>query len=604
MLRIGRAERTGRGPRPGSVRLRLTLAVTAVAAVLLTLVASASAVAVRNSLLVSAFEQAGDGGKEDMSTEECVLGGRAGWSCKTISRHWDAAPRDTVPLIHGERLSLWPWTDPDDATPVRLIPAEGPGPIDLSDGWTDQERLNTAVRWLAGGTLVFTLLTAGGAWLVIGRALKPVDGIRTQFAALSLSRLDQRIPAPRGGREFTRLVATMNSALDRIDAAYARQRQFTSDVAHELRTPLACLRAELELTLTPSGTAHWPDAALDALKDTLHLQDITTNLLLLARLDAQAAHKKTLPTRQVDLPALIRDIVSGRDVPEHLSLTVTAPDESATVTGHRGLLARVLANLLDNAERHAATTITVTLALDHEHRQAVLDVANDGPSIPPEHQEKIFERFSRLDDARTRDAGGTGLGLAIARRITTLHHGTLTLAPGREDQAGARFTVRLPLTRGDAQPLVTALLHAWDQPDDIPVLLTHHTAHRPLEDVVPDLARALITAGRDHHLNALLRHVARQAPAWEVTGLADILRDEGMPAAAAELLAARTAQRRPTSTSRLFGRWRAQGRPAVRTAVLERPHSGRMSKPSTAQSTANSPRQRRFWFRSGGSDSA
>lgn len=271
-------------------------------------------------------------------------------------------------------------------------------------------------------------------------------------------------------------------------------------------------------------------------------QDITTNLLLLARLDAHASHAKTLLTKQVDLPDLVREAVAGRDVPAHLSLVVTAPDEPAPVTGHPGLLGRVLANLLDNAERHAATTITVTLTRDHERRQVVLDVANDGPPVPPEHHETIFERFSRLDDARTRDAGGTGLGLAIARRISTLHHGTLTLAAVRDDPAGARFTVRLPLAHEDVLPLVTELLHAWDLPDDIPALLTHNAGHQPLEDVVPDLARALVTAGRDDHLQALLRHVARQASAWEVTGLADILRDEGMPTAADELLAARTAR--------------------------------------------------------------
>ncbi|MFF4507829.1 sensor histidine kinase [Streptomyces sp. NPDC001401] len=548
MLRARRAERTERGLRPGSVRLRLTLAVTAVAAVLLTLVAAASAVAMRDSLLISAFQRATDGSHVELEGAPWRCDPN-GWSCTATPRHWETK-RDTLPLMRGEHLSLWPWTDPADAASAQLIPADGSGPVDIDDvkfpdAWTDQEHLNTTVRWLAGGTLALTLLTAGATWLIVSRALKPVDGIRTQFAALSLSRLDQRIPTPRGGREFTQLVATMNDALDRLDTAAARQRQFTSDVAHELRTPLACLRAELELSLTGSAAPHWPDAARDALHDTLHLQDITTDLLLLARLDAQASHPKTLLTQQVGVTDLIRDAVARRDAPDHLSLVVTSPDEPAPVTGHQGLLARVLTNLLANAERHAATTITVTLTLDHERRQAVIDVANDGPPIPPEHQETIFERFTRLDDARTRDAGGTGLGLAIARRITTLHHGTLTLAPQQKGQAGARFTVRLPLAHEDAQPLVTELLHAWAQPDDIPALLTHHAGDQPLEDIVPDLARALITAGRDRHLDALLLHVARQAPAWEVNGLADILRDEGMPAAAATLLAARTAQRRP-----------------------------------------------------------
>ncbi|MFE4966549.1 sensor histidine kinase [Streptomyces sp. NPDC056660] len=546
MLRTRQAHPTERRLRPGSVRLRLTLAAALVASVLVTLGAVAAATSMRNSLMASALQRVTDGSPVlAAETLLCVSDASGTMSCTALPPHRDVIRRDTLPLIRGERLSLWPWTDPADAIPVRLMPADGSDPIDFSEAWTDQERLNTTVWWLAGGALTLTALTAGGAWLVVSRVLKPVDLIRTQFAALSLSRLDQRIPTPCCGREFTRLVETMNSALDRLDAAAARQRQFTSDVAHELRTPLACLRAELELALTGSGTAHWSDAAHDALHDTLHVQDITTNLLLLARLDAQASHSRTLLTQQVDLPDLVRDAVARRDVPDHLNLVVVASDEPAPVTGHRGLLARVLANLLDNAERHAATTITVTLTLDHERRRAVLDVANDGQPIPPEHQETVFERFGRLDDARTRDAGGTGLGLAIGRRITTLHHGTLTLAPSQGDPAGARFTIRLPLTNEDVLPLVTELLHAWDQPDDIPALLTHKAGHRPLEEVVPDLARALITAGRDHHLHALLLYVARKAPAWEVTGLADILRDERMPAAADELLAARTAQRRP-----------------------------------------------------------
>jgi signal transduction histidine kinase len=244
----------------------------------------------------------------------------------------------------------------------------------------------------------------------------------------------------------------MNSTLDRLQRAVDQQRQFTDDASHELRTPLACLRTELELAVHHPHTADWPRVVRAAHDDTLRLQTLTTDLLLLARLDA--GHTDQPPGPPIDLTALVRDETSRRTPPPHLTLTVHVPPEPITVNGQQALLARVLGNLLDNAERHAAGTITVRLAYDTEHRQAVLEVLDDGLGIPPEDHQRIFERFSRLDDARTRDDGGAGLGLAIAARIATTHHGTLTIAPSSQ---GARFLLRLPTSTPPPQdPLTTA----------------------------------------------------------------------------------------------------------------------------------------------------
>ncbi|WP_329246080.1 HAMP domain-containing histidine kinase [Streptomyces sp. NBC_01478] len=362
-------------------------------------------------------------------------------------RAWSQTKRN---LVSEGSLSLLPLNNPAHGSdPLRRLLQVLPlgttdPPPDLYVVYThslrpEQAHLNTIVWQLAAGTLGFTLVVAGSTWLVAGRVLRPVEAIRADFAELSAHHLDRRIAVPRAGREITRLADTMNTTLDRLQAAVEQQRQFTADASHELRTPLACLRTELELALNHPGTADWPRVVHAAHDDTLRLQGLTTDLLLLARLDAGHADPPLSPP--LDLTDLVRDETSRRTPPPHLTLTVHTPPEPLPVDGHHALLARILGNLLDNAERHAASTVTVRLTCDAEGRQAVLEVLDDGPGIPPEHHQRIFERFSRLDDARTRDDGGAGLGLAIAERIATTHQGTLTLAPSPQ---GAHFLLHLP----------------------------------------------------------------------------------------------------------------------------------------------------------------
>ncbi|MET7703146.1 HAMP domain-containing sensor histidine kinase [Streptomyces sp. NPDC005485] len=333
-----------------------------------------------------------------------------------------------------------PWTDPQESPPMRShFDAENDIEIIHSIG-IYQARLNTIMWSMAGGTLGITLLIGASTWFAVGRVLRPVEVIRSEFAELSARHLDRRVPVPRAGNEIARLAETMNSTLDRLQTAVTQQRRFVADASHELRTPLACLRTELELALHRAEDPDWPQVVHDAHEDTKRLQDLTEDLLLLARLDA--SHTDRQPAQAVDLTDLVRDETARRRPPRHVTLDVHTESGPVIVQGQPMLLARVLGNLLDNAERHSAGTITVRLTHEPDSREAVLDVQDDGPGIPAEDHQRVFERFTRLDDARNRDAGGSGLGLAIAHHIATAHHGTLTITPSDH---GAHFTLLLPV---------------------------------------------------------------------------------------------------------------------------------------------------------------
>ncbi|MFC8388337.1 sensor histidine kinase [Streptomyces sp. NPDC057238] len=275
------------------------------------------------------------------------------------------------------------------------------------------------------------LLTVVGAvtWLVTGRALRPVEGIRSEMAAITASEdLARRVPEPATHDEIARLARTTNETLAALEASVERQRRFVADASHELRSPIASLRTQLEV-----AAAHPELLDLDgAVEDTVRLQHLAADLLLLARLDAGERPADA----RVDLSALAREEAAGRT-------GVTVDAEPAEVTGSRGQLGRVLANLLDNGRRHARERVTVTVR--REGDWAVLGVADDGEGVAEADRERIFERFVRLDAARSRDDGGAGLGLAIARDVAVRHGGTLTASAA--PTGGALFELRLPLAR-------------------------------------------------------------------------------------------------------------------------------------------------------------
>ncbi|MBI0378124.1 HAMP domain-containing histidine kinase [Streptomyces albiflaviniger] len=380
--------------------------------------------------------------------DEASVPGRA-YICR-----WDSMPSAWKGLLtepKGGALSLWPF---NGATAYWFAVADESEILGRAPNWVllaenplqrEQERLRMVVWSLVGAVVFITAVASASAWYAAGRVLLPMEAIRAEFAKLSTHHLDRHVPLPRADNEISRLGRTLNKTLDRLYTAVEQQKRFVADASHELRTPLAALRTELELALAQPATTDWPRTVRDALGDTLRLQHLTTDLLLLARLDAHTHDMRPATREYVDLTGLVREEVARRHPPPDLAVNLHLSNASAhapiLVHGHRVLLARVLGNLLDNAERHATSTITVRLTHHPDRQQAILEVYDDGPGIPLEHHARVFERFTRLDDARAKDSGGAGLGLALAHHITTLHQGSLHIT---ESSHGAHLTACLP----------------------------------------------------------------------------------------------------------------------------------------------------------------
>ncbi|MFF7447114.1 MULTISPECIES: ATP-binding protein [unclassified Streptomyces] len=293
----------------------------------------------------------------------------------------------------------------------------------------EQDAVDTATTAMLIGFPLLLAVVAAVTWLVTRRALRPVEGIRREMAAITASEdLARRVPEPDTHDEVARLARTTNETLAALETSVERQRRFVADASHELRSPIASLRTQLEV-----GAAH-PEL-LDvpgAVEDTVRLQRLAADLLLLARLDAGEGPGD----KRLDLGEVARREARGRE-------GVTVEAEAVDVAGSRSQLERVLGNLLDNAQRHARSAITLSVRADGAW--AVVEVADDGDGVAEADRERIFERFVRLDEARSRDDGGAGLGLAIARDVAARHGGTLTV--GDAPAGGALFALRLPRAR-------------------------------------------------------------------------------------------------------------------------------------------------------------
>ena len=272
---------------------------------------------------------------------------------------------------------------------------------------------------------VVLLAAAVATWLAVSSALRPVDELRA--AADEVVHLPgrpaPRLPVPASGDELARLADTLNRMLDRLHSATEQQRAFVADAAHELRSPIASIRTQLDVALeTPTDAAQWAEVGHDLRTDVDRLGHLADDLLLLARLDAGAPLRR----QTVDLTKLVGLAGPPRWVDA---------DPSA--------LRRAVDNLVANARRHAENRVQVAAALDGD--QVVVTVDDDGGGVPPEDRERVFERWLRLDDARARDTGGAGLGLPISRSIARSHGGDVVL--GDSPLGGARALLRLPVAR-------------------------------------------------------------------------------------------------------------------------------------------------------------
>ena len=271
------------------------------------------------------------------------------------------------------------------------------------------------------------------AWRVVGAALRPVEALRASAEEISDAGTDTRLPVAESGDEISALAVTLNSMLDRLAASRDRQRRFVDDAAHELRSPIASMQTQLEVAhRLGEGTELTRDLSVDVARMAALVED----LLTLARVEA--AGPAAAEAEEVDVRALAEEVAAGFRSPRIPVDTAGAGHETVRVRCDD--LRRVLTNLVDNALRYARTTVTVSSSADDAWVD--LEVADDGPGIPVEDRDRVFERFTRLDDARSRRSGGTGLGLAIVHDLVGRNGGTVC---AEESAAGgAAFRVRLP----------------------------------------------------------------------------------------------------------------------------------------------------------------
>jgi signal transduction histidine kinase len=272
--------------------------------------------------------------------------------------------------------------------------------------------------------------------MLAGRALAPVEAIRSQVAEISGRALDRRVPDPGGRDEVGRLARTMNDMLARLEKSQAGQRRFVADASHEMRSPLASALTQLQVDRAHPDIADWQLTAAGVEADLERAQRLVGDLLGLSRADEGAlANGQTM----VDLDEIVRDEAGSQQVNSPVPID-TGAVMPVQLMANAGELRRAVANLVTNATRHGCRGVSITVAQQGD--DAILVVADDGPGVPADQRERIFGRFIRLDDARCRDTGGAGLGLAITKEIIEAHGGTINV---REGHPGARFEVRLPI---------------------------------------------------------------------------------------------------------------------------------------------------------------
>lgn len=332
-------------------------------------------------------------------------------------------------------------------TGVTLLRADGVTPVSavVVTSLRDVDRRVEALRnGLVVGVPLLVGLVGVVSWLIVGRSLQPVEAMRREVVAIAHTTLDRRVPEPQARDEVGRLARTMNEMLDRLERAAKAQRQFVSDASHELRSPLASIRAQLEVALAHPDQADWNTVASDTLEESLRMQRLIDELLELARMDEQDPDSYIGLQEILDLDDIV--FSEAKRIPNRRVRTDGV--SAGRVRGNPDQLRRVLRNLLDNAAQYARSEIRVGIKSVQD--RLVLVVEDDGPGIPAHEHERIFDRFVRLEESRSRAAGGAGLGLAVVQGIVVRHGGRITIT--RAGIGGARFEVSLPTVEGQIHP--------------------------------------------------------------------------------------------------------------------------------------------------------
>ncbi|PZF08028.1 cell wall metabolism sensor histidine kinase WalK [Curtobacterium sp. MCLR17_034] len=445
--------------RARSVRARTTLGAGAVVLAALVIGAVAFVVVLR-LVLLDGVRTSAEAGLEQVSSRVEADGAAAVTGYEdvlvqvigdggVVLAHGEDADGDALPTADESR-----WTHDGERWLLVAddVDLPGGGEATLVYGATlDQAdtAVRTAVVLLAVGVPVLVLLLVAVTWAVAGRSLRPVERMRTEVETIRAARPDARVEVPDTGDEVARLASTMNAMLDRLERSAESQRRFVSDASHELRSPIASIRQHAEVAVAHPERTEVADLADIVRSEAVRLQDLVTGLLELSRLDEGGIRTR----RPVDLDDLALDAVARARARSTAGVTPARDGDApavrvdgsaisaARVLGDERVLAGVVRNLVDNAVRHASTRVAVSLT-EHDG-SAVLTVDDDGTGVPEDERERVFERFVRLDEARSRDAGGAGLGLAIVRDAVRAHGGDTTVVTS--PLGGARFVVRIAL---------------------------------------------------------------------------------------------------------------------------------------------------------------
>jgi heavy metal sensor kinase len=306
-------------------------------------------------------------------------------------------------------------------------------------------------KWLVFLLVLLPIVAAialGGGYVLVGRALSPVHRIAASAERISSHNLSERLPLANTGDELDRLSGALNRMIDRLDSAFQYSRRFVADASHELRTPLTILRGELEmLALEPGLSPEARDRLGSALEEVERLANIVEGLFAISRLDAGEAAAEWVKFDLAQLAAGTADQMSLMAEDRKIQVRCNAP-RSVWVEGDRARIKQVVVNLLDNAIKYTPEGGEVDLKVGAQNSTAVLEVADNGPGIPPEALPRVFERFFRVDNVRSRLQGGAGLGLSIVKSICAAHRGRVE-ASSTFGQ-GSCFRVELPLTSAPA----------------------------------------------------------------------------------------------------------------------------------------------------------